>query len=140
MTLDQGIGRREFLGQAALSAGVLAGVDGRSKSVWADDQSSPSTDEWFFAIQTHAHDYFLEGAQTAAGRMAERGGFNVMLFAATYVRESKWTGHQSGNPYVVESGVVTARAQSTGVLISCTRLQHLRPAISSALGFTSSTS
>jgi len=59
----------------------------------------------FLAIQTHAHDYFLEGAEMACRNMRERGGFNQMLFAATYVREDKWTNHQPGNDYLVESGL-----------------------------------
>jgi len=62
-------------------------------------------DEPFLAIQTHAHDYFLEGAETACRNMHERGGFNQMLFAATYVSEAKWTNHQPGNDYRVEAGL-----------------------------------
>jgi hypothetical protein len=68
-------------------------------------QPAPSTNEdYFLAIQTHAHDYFFEGGDQACADMRAKGGFNAMLMAATYVSESKWRGHQPGNDYEVESG------------------------------------
>ena len=60
--------------------------------------------EPFLAVQTHAHDYLLEGAENVCARSRETGGFNVMLFAATYVEETKWTGHGPGNDYLVAAG------------------------------------
>ena len=99
-----GLNRRDFLKRTSL--GVMGFAFGSSAIGQAvpgrplDDLGRP-----FLAIQTHAHDYFLEGAETACRNMRERGGFNQMLFAATYVRESKWSNHQPGNDYVVEAGL-----------------------------------
>jgi len=58
----------------------------------------------FLGIQTFAHDYLLEGAETAARNMQARG-FTQMLFAATYVKENKWTNHEPGHEYAVEAGL-----------------------------------
>jgi len=96
--------RRDFLKQASLSAlGIALGPSVLRQAAWAAAAGKPGAP--FLAIQTHAHDYFLEGAETVCRNVRERGGFNQMLFAATYVREGKWTNHQPGNDYIVESGL-----------------------------------
>jgi hypothetical protein len=96
--------RRDFLKWASLSAlGMALGPSVLGQAARAAAGDKPGAP--FLAIQTHAHDYFLEGAAAVCRAVQERGGFNQMLFAATYVRESKWTNHQPGNDYVVESGL-----------------------------------
>jgi hypothetical protein len=106
-------GRRAFLKRASLGAVGLALGPSLARAdmiAAASDQAPAATPAGdpaapFLAIQTHAHDYFLEGAGTACRNMRERGGFNQMLFAATYVSETKWTNHQPGNDYLVEAGL-----------------------------------
>ena len=98
------LNRREFLKRASLGAmGLALGssvVGSGERALAAEKADAP-----FLAIQSHAHDYFLEGAETVCRNVVERGGFNQMLFAATYVREGKWTNHQPGNDYTVEAGL-----------------------------------
>ncbi|UCH35599.1 MAG: twin-arginine translocation signal domain-containing protein [Armatimonadota bacterium] len=102
-----GCSRRQFLRRASAGTlGLLLGPSVLSRSSQASAAGKP--DAPFLAIQTHAHDYFLEGAETVCRNVVERGGFNQMLFAATYVREGKWTNHQPGNDYTVEAGLYFA--------------------------------
>ncbi len=97
---DRSITRRDFLKAAgATTLGLFA-----APSLLSAQQDSPPTKAYFLAIQTHAHDYFFEGGDQACADMRQKGGFNAMLMAATYVSESKWRGHQPGNDYQVESG------------------------------------
>ena len=122
------VSRRDFLKCASLSAlGLALGHSVLGRGDYAAAAETP--DAPFLAIQTHAHDYFLEGAEMVCRNVRERGGFNQMLFAATYVSETKWTNHQPGNDYTVEaglyfdpdpklyreSGVVPRRAPSKGM-------------------------
>lgn len=101
---DSNITRRDFLKSASLGALGLA-LSAQASSWAAETAAARKPGAPFLAIQTHASDYLLEGAETACRNMLDRGGFNQMLFAATYVSESKWTNHQPGNDYIVESGL-----------------------------------
>lgn len=97
--------RRDFLKSASLSALGLALGSSVASSANQPATAAGKPGAPFLAIQTHAHDYLLEGAETVCRTVRERGGFNQMLFAATYVSEGKWTNHQPGNDYQVESGL-----------------------------------
>jgi hypothetical protein len=112
--------RRDFLKTASLGAiglgfgssaatwGALSAAPERGEAAPRGSQTAAAAGKSgapFLAIQTHAHDYFLEGAENVCRTVSERGGFNQMLFAATYVSEGKWTNHQPGNDYQVESGL-----------------------------------
>jgi len=120
--LSSQLTRRQFLQSTGLTTlGLLAAPSLLS--------AQPSSPEYFLAIQTHANDYFFEGGEQACADMREKGGFNAMLMAATYVAESKWRGHQPGNDYEVEagayfnfdprfyqsSGIVPVRARAVGM-------------------------
>lgn len=101
----QAISRRGFI--RAMSAGLpgVAGIGAAAAAATPADRKPPRTRPApFFAVQTHAHDYFLEGAENVCVRARDKGGFNAMLFAATYVEETKWTGHGPGNDYLVHAG------------------------------------
>ncbi len=102
--LSSQLTRRQFLQSTSVATlGLLAG----SSLLSAQPQPAPPAD-YFLAIQTHAHDYFFEGAEQACADMRQKGGFNAMLMAATYVSESKWRGHQPGSDYQVEAGAYFA--------------------------------
>ncbi len=124
--LSSQITRREFLQSASAAAlGVLAGP----ALAQAQQEQPASPPRYFLAVQTHAHDYFFEGGEQACADMREKGGFNAMLMAATYVAEGKWRGHQPGNDYEVvagayfppdprfyqSSGIAPYRAQAEGM-------------------------
>jgi len=121
--LSKRVSRREFLQAAGATAlGLFAAPTVLSAQ-------GGESDKYFLAVQSHAHDFFFEGAERCCADMREKGGFNATLMAATYVSESKWRGHQPGNDYQVEagayffpdpkfykdSGIVPERATSVGM-------------------------
>jgi len=101
------ISRREFMAAvpvAVSAASSRVGGEAVALSATAKRKGPRSRPDPFLAVQTHGHDYFLEGAENVCVGARDKGGFNAMLFAATYVQETKWTGHGPGNDYLVAAG------------------------------------
>jgi len=66
--------RRDFLKSA--SVGALGFALGASASSWGTETAAARTSGApFLAIQTHAHDYLLEGVETVCRNVRERGGW-----------------------------------------------------------------